>query len=667
MDFPKELKSPTTWNTNDVCYYFKKNNLCTDEFLALLASNRVDGMALSELTITELRNDFYLSTKKDALGMMSSIERILCLSDIESPFDVQSKTESLHSSEPESTTCSDISSFDKEGDVDDFQSPKSYSTEQSVDDDLDIISSLQLKLESIIKRTDAAAEATLQIKQPTYSPTSVVCSSHIQPQQQSTLQDDGSDVELSEPDDILNSEKKEVSQVVSLNKEFTWDEYKQFNDNNNSSRRWLEISQKERKQYKLTAKRRERIRLYGVHEVGGSLQRSGILELSSRRSLLENLFDEWDQSSNPDGFRSEKINCRLVILGLQVFFYWSDDKRDSNITSVVGSDETQILQLDRRGMLTKMMFVDLILTLTELLPQPEFEYLIVFFQSQVVDRLETIQRKSATSSIFKKLYTSWKLHDPTGIGISLSKIASILEEYTSQYAQQPFDIVNFIHESRISSGIELDDSDVRIKEFIAVCNDKSIGMHLEKVVLMAAKLNRASENLIEKERNLLSAGSLNIAKIFISTAEIRASFLLSGCRVPVLFLGDGTDPAAALESYSVDMMATLKYASVTSSEDLAKAESYLLNSISKGCWFFLDVSPSFSDADDLLRKVALAIETTETWRMNTKFRSFIHCRMNNCSQLLLRKAATITLDASDPYHSVFIIKAGLRESEKMWR
>eukprot|EP00756_Hemistasia_phaeocysticola_P057827 Hpha_TRINITY_DN34437_c0_g1::TRINITY_DN34437_c0_g1_i1::g.96198::m.96198 len=86
-----------------------------------------------------------------------------------------------------------------------------------------------------------------------------------------------------------------------------------------------------RRKYKLAAKRREWLRQHGVwvSEKRSRLWKPGLLEEARRHSELTELARGWDRSEEPEGEGTGRIIFWNVILALQTFFYWSDEKRDA--------------------------------------------------------------------------------------------------------------------------------------------------------------------------------------------------------------------------------------------------------------------------------------------------------------------------------------------------
>eukprot|EP00659_Diplonema_papillatum_P016035 gene16035-24554_t len=378
----EKRKHPRHWSVNQVCLELMQHDWCSDDMLSLLAAHKIDGAALLELTESDLRHDFFVNVKQRADDLLSHIRSLAPDSfppparpaARESAADV---TISNCTSEVPEDTPRRSEPDQAPGSTDGGASSLGWVPNADEDDDA-VIRRLEDNLDGLynkIRKETELMEEVRKAKAERNAPRSPG-----PPARGATRAETGSAREFDW--DVGSSDEEGADwRLAEARDGWLWRVFREYRSVRHrehltkervglvsagedpvagkgggaaevAGAKWLAggvyvvedfdslpapakvggavLSEREkRRAYKLAAKRRERVRQFGVwsEAAGDAVLLPGILEAAQRHTRLATLFGTWAAAccSSMAGAPPTTIPLVGVVLAMQRFFYWTTD------------------------------------------------------------------------------------------------------------------------------------------------------------------------------------------------------------------------------------------------------------------------------------------------------------------------------------------------------
>ena len=621
-------KAVEEWSVQDVCVALRGRDWVSEGLLVLFASNNVDGLCLTELTLDDLQHDFFINKKSEAEAILHAIHNLTATEETFTPEDspVSTPTPITHAPDPEQE---------------------------------EVLSSLEANLQAINSRMRLPTPIT----QPEPDPTPLSTPSSPALSESSTVEDYSVNPRFHSDDTM------------------TWREYVQIqaarcrSAGERDVMKWLggeavegvmyeqsgpeEVVKARRRRYKIHAKRCEWMRQYGVlgcsAEMRDTAQSFGILEGASRSSTLTDLHLRWANAIN-----TTTIPFLTTISLLRSFFYWRHDaihdpeQRSFNIP------------VDRNGGITVQTFREYITTITTLLPKPEFEKLLTLFDEAVVLPKTRLSQDNIRKRLLIELFHSW---DFCAVGyLTAEFLHSVLDGYNEHQLDPALVLQSLPFEGHIHGTEFVDimftaarnvrDNDYEQVHFKLVCS-------YERARSVYMECERQRLRCLGEEAPLESRSVLDTLRMTVK--EVRAAYLLCSKKAPIIFIGVLSDPSSSLEVFAFEKRAQLRYSNVQCDATANASLKRIGEATAKGFWQYTTVSEGYEGRDAYLRSVAMLLETKTMGMMHKRFRLYLFVPDVALPKLLTRRAVQVQADTRNKYEPTFIIRPGVCEHEKQWR
>ena len=716
------------WTVCDVCTNLRGCAWCSDELLVMFAANKVDGPCLLDLTLEDLQNDFFINIKSEAEEILA---RVADLAGWPLPADGGGNAAAANAAAKAAAAAVEEDAQRQQEAETKKQCAGEGSNGSSACAEQETIQALEDNLRSILRRTagyddvdcgeGAGADESLLreslLASPSPQPAAEAAavggaaagasrsSSPAGSNASSTAEED-----LSVPPHYHAEDTMPWVTFVDLQLR------RAERCSDGDTLRWLgaadgglldlsrvrmydadgcsdDVRRERRRRYKLCAKRAERMRMFGVLDGGAAsdataaaaaaqqqpstptrLASTGLLEGFRREALLCELFDSWARARTVDvsGPAEAAVPFGGLMLSLRVFFYWGD---------AVSDPEDRALQVvvDRRGCVGRAGFVSYVARLTALLPGAEFEQMEAFVRRCVVAPLQAAQRARRRDHILFELYKTCEAAG--GVG-SRGLRGETLRGVLSGYDELLLDGERALAMDASAAGARFFADEVRGAAFVEGFRRLTDGFADDQLEQVLFKLGRSFEREREREaervrcrllqdgdflRSDAAAAAAASDVVVVGEAEVRAAYLLSTRKTPVVFVGPLADPASALESFAFERHAHLRYCCVQTEAAAEESLGRLRRAVAKGVWFYAAVSAALPSFDGYLREVALLLEGCAEVLVHKRFRMFLHVPDAALPEVLMRRAVSIRADVYDTYNKRYVIRAGVSEGERTWR
>eukprot|EP00755_Sulcionema_specki_P038961 Sspe_Gene.111917::Locus_94106_Transcript_1_1_Confidence_1.000_Length_2085::g.111917::m.111917 len=335
--------------------------------------------------------------------------------------------------------------------------------------------------------------------------------------------------------------------------------------------------------------------------------RPGILELERRYIAIKKLFQMWDMSSNLSVDGSGFVEYEELREVLASFYGWSDEEKDIKARAAMGS-------MDRSGdgRLDEDEFHLFISGLTwNKLPR-QFDDLIGHLErnvGEVAARLEAERRRRNFQMIFKKW--DW---DQSGF-IEAEELRLVITRYNDWTVQQGK------HNTQVLLSTQDVNRDNRldVQEFLNLFGEKTERLTPEEFDLMVYRIRRCVDDLLEDQKK-------GMGETFqpVTVQDLRTWWEQSDRCTPLILYGLDIDPSKQIEDLAESLGVKLRAFLVQhrKSERLALADM-LRWGIGKGHWMYITISVEHADCDSFLRAIGVLLHQHARHAIHRKFRLWV--------------------------------------------
>eukprot|EP01012_Entosiphon_sulcatum_P010741 TRINITY_DN16362_c0_g1_i4.p1 TRINITY_DN16362_c0_g1~~TRINITY_DN16362_c0_g1_i4.p1 ORF type:complete len:689 (+),score=119.68 TRINITY_DN16362_c0_g1_i4:2535-4601(+) len=366
----------------------------------------------------------------------------------------------------------------------------------------------------------------------------------------------------------------------------------------------------------------------------------GILEKERRFSLIRDIFDRWDNSSDVSRDSSGFIEYEELRGVLKRFYNWTDEEADVNADGIMRK-----MDADLSGTLDFNEFSAFIEDLTRRVSPQQFDNLLHFLGAAVADFSQD-QEHDRRLKLLTELFALWD-YDKTGL-IDQGEVYRVMTRFNdSQAESKGEDFAALLFECADANN----DGTLDKTEFVQFFDNLTFDFKPEEFDFVLYRLHRCLEEIqVLLEDNSASLKYRAVLLNALERHEIDQLLEGSSATSPIVCYGTAFDPARAIEQYAKAQRIVVKPFLVTHERAARLAlEGLRRYGFRAGHWVYIVFGKDYP-CDSLLRQIGLDLQTRND-AIHPQMRLWITYPQKDCKNLpgiVTCHARVMSLDTIDP-------------------
>lgn len=361
----------------------------------------------------------------------------------------------------------------------------------------------------------------------------------------------------------------------------------------------------------------------------------GVLEKERRYTQMTNLFNKWDEATDPSIEGSKFIEEDDLIKVVAAFFEWSDDEVEWRSRALL-----QGRDLNGDGMLDWEEFVAFVTALTDHVSPAEFDVITKYLHHAIGDVSEEVE-DGRRNRLIDKLFDFWDYDESRTI--DSGEFERVLQRYQGMGEGNS----NWINLA-MTKADQNQDGKLQPDEFRHFMKNLTSGLNADDFDFMYFRMYRAVENVqFMQDANRAQIRYRRMMENQLASEDVQAMVDRSKPVLPMVLYGTSIDPARVVEKVAANAKAQLEPCMVSHMKGATGALSEIRKKgFRRGYWIFVTLDQGFDGLDWFLRQVGVELQTN-TGKMAPKFRLFIHApfeAITSFPHVLMVNAISLNLD-----------------------